>query len=118
LYEALHVVVKEKVHINDWDDNNYTYLSVFALDLHLNTEKELSNFIYTPGEPFTKQQVLVAEATLAYIKKNDTEYGYSEDNDDDDDDKSEWPNDRGHLRAILNPSGLKVHPIPIFSDEA
>jgi len=117
LYEALHVVANEKVHINDWDDNDYTYLSILALDLHLNTEKELSNFIYTLGEPFTKQQVLIAEATSAYIKKKGTEYGYGEDNNDDDDDKSEWPNDRSYLQATLNPSGLEVHPIPNFSDE-
>jgi len=117
LYEALRAIVQEKVRIHDWDDNDYTYLSILALDLHLNTEKELSNFIYTPGEPFTKQQVLVAEATSAYIMMKDSEYGYGED-DDDDDDKSEWPNDRGYLVAILNPSSLNVHPIPIFNDEA
>jgi hypothetical protein len=95
LYEALRDVVQEKVHIDEWDDNDYTYISILALHLHLNTEKELDNFIYTPGEPFTKQQVLVAEATSAYIKKKDSEYGYGEDDGDDggDDDKLEWPND-------------------------
>ena len=121
LYEALRVVVQEKVHIYNWDDNDYTYLSILALDLHLNTEKELPNFINTPGEPFTKQQVLVTEAISAYIKKKDSEYGFGEyndddDDDDDDDDKSQWPNDRYFLHAILNPSGLEVH--PIFGDEA
>jgi hypothetical protein len=66
---------------------------------------------------FPYKQVLVAEATSAYIKKKDTEYGYGED-DNNDNDKSEWPNDQGYLLAILNPSDLKVHPIPIFGDGA
>ena len=75
-----------------------------ALDFHLDRAK-FSNFIYTPDEPFTKQQVLVAEAISAYIKKKDSEYGYGEDDDDDDDDdKAVWPNDRVYLLAILNPN--------------
>jgi len=117
--DALRTVAQEKVAINDWDDNDYTYLSILALAIQSNKEP-LSNFIYKPGEPFTKQQVLVAKATLAYIQKKDSEYGYESGDDfnDDDGEKIDWINDRTLLLNVLNPSDLrkekKEH--PIFGD--
>ena len=113
LYEALSTVAREKVPINGWDDNDYTYLSILVLDLHLNKEV-LSNLIYKPGEPFIKPQVLVAEATLAYIQKMDSIYGSGED--DYDDEVIHWLNDRSLLRVVLNPGFSKEH--PIFGDVA
>jgi len=115
VYDALRTVVQEKVAINGWDDNDYTYLSILVLDLHLNKEV-LSNLIYKPGEPFIKPQVLVAEATLAYIQKMDSIYGSGEDDYDDDDEVIDWLNDRSLLRVVLNPGFSKEH--PIFGDVA
>ena len=116
VYDALRTVVQEKVAINDWDDNDYTYLSILALAIQSDKEP-LSNVIYKPGEPFTKQQVLVAKATLAYIHKKDSEYGYDDD-DDESDEKIYWMNDRVLLLNVLNPSdsqkAKKDH--PIFGD--
>ena len=119
VYDALRTIAQEKEAINDWDDNDYTYLSILALTIQSNKEL-LSNFIYKPGEPFTEQQVLVAKATLAYIQKKDSEYGYeSGDNfNDDDDEKIDWINDRTLLLNVLNPSDLKKEKKehPIFGD--
>jgi len=92
------------VAIDDWDDNDYTYLSP--------NKEDVFNFIYKPGKPFTKQQVLAAEATLAYIQKMDSVYGSGNPHDDDEtDEQIHWFNDRNLLRVVLNPGLSKGHPI-------
>ncbi|KAL4245554.1 hypothetical protein ABKN59_010342 [Abortiporus biennis] len=72
VYEGLAAVARNKIRIEDWDENDYTHIGIIAHCLHHGV-KELAYFTYKPGEHLHKHHALVAEAVLAHIGHRDVE---------------------------------------------
>lgn len=91
---ALRTVVQEKIPVANWDDNNYTYLTILANSILARSIK-LSDLAYQTGSLLLKKQAVVGTAVLAYIKAMD------EKTTGDDDEEVNWENDRTMLTSAL-----------------
>ncbi|KAI0789531.1 hypothetical protein C8Q75DRAFT_733753 [Abortiporus biennis] len=108
IYMALIAVARERIHIDDLDDNDYTEIAYIAMHLNTNSgEMKLSALEYHPGELLTKQKALAALAVVAYIKQRDAECQRA----NDEDMEVAWFTDRALLRIALSLDNLKDHPI-------
>ncbi|KAL4246267.1 hypothetical protein ABKN59_009761 [Abortiporus biennis] len=108
IYMALIIVARERIPIDDLDDNNYTDIAYIAKRLNTTSgETELSALEYHPGKVLTKHQALAAFAVVAYIKQQDAECQRA----NDEDMEVAWFTDRASLRIALSLDNLKDHPI-------
>ncbi|EGN95619.1 hypothetical protein SERLA73DRAFT_186723 [Serpula lacrymans var. lacrymans S7.3] len=98
VYSALAAVYHDHTPINEWDENDYAYISVLAAALD-SGELELSDVRWKgPGHETTKAQRFVAEAVVAQMKVERKEV--EERNDEDA--EADLNNDHALLLSALN----------------
>ncbi|KDR78344.1 hypothetical protein GALMADRAFT_33454, partial [Galerina marginata CBS 339.88] len=87
VYWALSAVVRERIPIPNCNDDTYVELATLAKSLDSN-ETQVKDLVYQPGSPLVQKQILVATATLAFIKMMNEKCVIMSD-----DDYGEWRND-------------------------
>ena len=118
--DALNTVVRDKIPIDDCDENDYTYLTKLANSLS-NNEIKLSALVYKHSDEPRIQvaQIMVAAATLAYIKIKDLRDVQLE-SEEDENLKADfqWADQRAILCAALSLDKLKESEHPFLAEAA
>ncbi|KAI0784764.1 hypothetical protein C8Q75DRAFT_368873 [Abortiporus biennis] len=106
VYQGLASVARNKVPVEDWDENDYTHIAIIAQSLH-SGETEFSELVYKSDELLIGEQALVAGAILAHIGHKDAEYKEGGDSEE----KAKWAEQRESLVSALKLQELKEHPV-------
>lgn len=97
VFNALAAVYHDRIPVNDWDDNDYTYVAVLASALEAG-DLDLAKLAYDGKGDSTKAQRFAAIAVAAYV----TAEKKKKKGDEDEDLSAEMDNDHAVLASALN----------------